>query len=305
VGEVQHETVGTPYTVAPEVIKGSYDEKCDLWAIGVLTFMLLCGETPFGGCGGPESLLELRGNISAGRYAFEPKDIWATVSAPARDFVRALLLTDPRQRPSAEEAQQHPWIRAHHEAHINEATVDPALIQSLKRFKDLPVTKRLMLEVVSFTMLQDQIKDIQVEFEKMDTNGLGEISLNCMIQVLTRSQNGTDQEQAVLSESEIEEIFDSMKVGKSEPRVHWHEFVAACLPVCGVDDRNLRIAFDRLDQDHNGFITFEEVAHMIARDANEDKGALMQAWTESVEELHCVQSQFSFEDFSRLVHMCV
>lgn len=48
-GEVQHEAVGTPYTVAPEVIRGSYDERCDIWAIGVITFLLLSGDPPFGG----------------------------------------------------------------------------------------------------------------------------------------------------------------------------------------------------------------------------------------------------------------
>lgn len=41
IGEVQHERVGTPYTVAPEVIKGSYDEKCDIWAIGMDSRLLL------------------------------------------------------------------------------------------------------------------------------------------------------------------------------------------------------------------------------------------------------------------------
>lgn len=48
-GDVQHDIVGTPYTCSPEVIAGNYDSKCDMWAIGVLSFMLLCGETPFGG----------------------------------------------------------------------------------------------------------------------------------------------------------------------------------------------------------------------------------------------------------------
>jgi serine/threonine protein kinase len=33
---------------APEIIKGSYDEKCDIWALGVISYLLLCGETPFG-----------------------------------------------------------------------------------------------------------------------------------------------------------------------------------------------------------------------------------------------------------------
>ena len=40
-GEVLHEAVGTPYTVAPEVIRGTYDERCDVWAIGVITYLLL------------------------------------------------------------------------------------------------------------------------------------------------------------------------------------------------------------------------------------------------------------------------
>ena len=48
-GDVQHDAVGTPYTCSPEVIAGNYDSKCDMWAIGVLSFMLLCGDTPFGG----------------------------------------------------------------------------------------------------------------------------------------------------------------------------------------------------------------------------------------------------------------
>ena len=56
----------------------------------------------------------------------------------------------------------------------------------------------------------------------------------------------------VLKEEEVEDIFDAMRVSKSETRIHWHEFIAAGLSQCQVDDRNLRLAFDRLDRDHKG-----------------------------------------------------
>ena len=318
-GEVLHDMVGTPYTVAPEVLLGNYDEKCDVWAMGVLAYMLLCGEAPFGGCGGPEPMHVLRANILDGKYAFDKPatDLWATISDQAKDFVRSLLVTDPRQRPSAEQAQEHPWIRSYHAAKFNPRTtmVCPRLVQSLVDFKELPVTKRLMFEVVSFTLLQDQIAHVQKEFEKLDTDGLGEISLDSMRIVLSRrdvniptatsANEDPKKHTRKLSEEEIETVFNRMKVGKSESRVHWHEFVAACLPTCQVDDRNVRIAFDRLDQDHNGYITFEEVIQMIARDGDEDEDALMQAWADSLEEYCCRESHFSFEDFSRLIRSYV
>ncbi len=44
IGEKHSEVVGTPYSVAPEVFLGNYDERCDLWAVGVITFLLLSGE---------------------------------------------------------------------------------------------------------------------------------------------------------------------------------------------------------------------------------------------------------------------
>jgi len=319
-GEVQHDMVGTPYTVAPEVIRGNYDEKCDLWAIGVLTYIMLCGEAPFGGYGGNETLLELRQNILRGKFSFDKPDksVWASVSDEAKDFIRTLLVTDPRQRPSSEQAQENPWIRNYHKATFNPRTtmVNPRLVQSLVNFKELPITQRLMFEVVSFTLMQDQIAHIQAEFEKLDEEGLGELSLESMRLVLSRTMiefpAGSEDQQEnkkghsrKLSKPEIESVFNHIKMGKSESRVHWHEFVAACLPTCRVDDRNLRIAFDRLDQDHNGFITYEEVVHMIARDADEDEVSLRKAWKDSVEEYGCQQSHFSFEDFCRLIRSFV
>ena len=121
--EVLSRAVGTPYTVAPEVILGSYDERCDVWAIGVITYLLLCGNAPFGGCNGSSDKLPIvRDNILASKYSFEPAYIWDYVSEDAKDFISTLLVTDPEERPTAEECLNHRWLRIEEEGGKEDVT---------------------------------------------------------------------------------------------------------------------------------------------------------------------------------------
>lgn len=170
-GEVHTESVGTPYTVAPEVIRGSYDERCDIWSMGVITYLLLCGDPPFGGCGGPESMETVRANILKGKFKFEPDDIWRPVSAAAKDFVSALLVVDPKQRPTARQAQKHPWLIewAGKEKKEVDTELNPNVVKALVTFKEYSDMRKLLCEVLSFTLLPDQIRGLQKEFEKIDT----------------------------------------------------------------------------------------------------------------------------------------
>ncbi len=255
-GEVHHEAVGTPYTVAPEVIHGSYDERCDIWAIGVITFLLLSGDPPFGGCGGTEPLLTVRANILACNYGFEPEDIWGLVSEKAKDFVRALLVVEPKHRPTAREAQKHSWLKewASRQGTADDKTLNPDVVKALVSFKEFSHMRKLLSEVLSFTLLPDQIKELRKEFETLDTDGSGEISLAALKQVLVTNAGAGSL--GALTEEEVKDIFNAMRVNKAETRIHWHEFIAAGLSQCQVDDRNLRLAFERLDADHKGVSQF-------------------------------------------------
>lgn len=80
----------------------------DIWAIGVITYFLLCGYTPFD----RESNLEEMQAILAADYSFTPVEYWRNVSETARDFIKRCLTIDPRARMTSHQALQHPWIRS-------------------------------------------------------------------------------------------------------------------------------------------------------------------------------------------------
>lgn len=80
--------------------------RSDIWAIGVITYFLLCGYTPFD----RDSNLEEMQAILAADYAFTPLEYWRGVSTEARNFINRCLTIDPAGRMTAHEALQHPWI---------------------------------------------------------------------------------------------------------------------------------------------------------------------------------------------------
>jgi calcium-dependent protein kinase len=250
VGEIQHECVGTPYTVAPEVIRAEYDEKVDIWALGVITYLLLCGETPFGGVDG-ENLQSVRNNILRGNVQFIPEELWEHVSAEGKAFVKRLLNPVARQRPTGKQAQLDPWIQTYGKKGVKEdSALNPKIAQALVEFKEYSDMRKLLCEVLSFTLLPEQIVDLRKEFEKIDPDGDGEISLFALKGVLMQSAEAGSL--GGLSEGEVGEIFNALRVRKSEKKIRWHEFIAAGLSQCNFDERNLKLAFDRLDYDRKG-----------------------------------------------------
>lgn len=100
----------TPYYVAPEVLgPEKYDKSCDMWSLGVIMYILLCGFPPFYSNTGQAISPGMKRRIRMGQYEF-PNPEWAEVSQEAKNLINQLLKTDPNERMTITQFMNHPWI---------------------------------------------------------------------------------------------------------------------------------------------------------------------------------------------------
>jgi len=121
--------VGSAEFMAPEIVEAfiedteddlKYDKRCDLWSLGVMMYILLCGYPPFSGscgtaCGWAQGgacdlcQINLFNNIQGGKYEFHQRE-WGHISPQAKDLIRKLLVKNARMRLSAGDVLNHPWL---------------------------------------------------------------------------------------------------------------------------------------------------------------------------------------------------
>ncbi|XP_077458098.1 MAP kinase-activated protein kinase 2-like isoform X2 [Stigmatopora argus] len=102
----------TPYYVAPEVLgPEKYDKSCDMWSLGVIMYILLCGFPPFYSNTGQAMSPGMKQRIRLGQYKF-PKPEWEDVSEEAKELIVQLLKTDPNERMTISQFMSHSWIRS-------------------------------------------------------------------------------------------------------------------------------------------------------------------------------------------------
>ena len=118
------EKLGTAYYIAPEVIKKSYNEKCDVWSAGVILYILLSGEPPFNDPKADNDAIMKK--VEIGTYDID-NGVWRSISEEAKDLVRKMLTYDPAERISAEAALAHPWIADNASVTFDASTAASAL----------------------------------------------------------------------------------------------------------------------------------------------------------------------------------
>ncbi len=102
---------GTLTYVAPEIIQGSgYGMEIDIWSLGIIVYILLCGYPPFHeGDENREVQRSLKGHFEF----YSPE--WDTISQEAKDLIKKMIVVEPSRRITAKQALEHPWFAKEHQ----------------------------------------------------------------------------------------------------------------------------------------------------------------------------------------------
>ncbi|EFJ22116.1 calcium dependent protein kinase 7 [Selaginella moellendorffii] len=256
-GERFNEIVGSPYYMAPEVLKRNYGPEVDVWSAGVILYILLCGVPPFWA----ESEQGVAQAILRGVLDFR-REPWPAVSESAKSLVRRMLEPDPRLRLSASQVLEHPWL---HRAgkHAPNVPLD-AVRTRLKQFAALNKLRKKALEIIAEELSQEENAGMREIFEAMDSSGRGGITLDELKIGLAKSPTIVTNEYA---EVELKSVMDAADED-NDGVLNYGEFVTVIvyLQQRFDSDDHLRKAFDRLDKDANGFLDKEDLAAALAEE---------------------------------------
>ncbi|OAY76929.1 calcium-dependent protein kinase 18-like [Ananas comosus] len=251
-GKRFHDIVGSAYYVAPEVLKRRSGPESDVWSIGVITYILLCGRRPFWDKTEDGIFKEVLKNKPDFR-----RNPWPSISDSAKDFVQRLLVKDPRARLTAAQALSHPWVREGGNA--SDIPLDISVLSNMRQFVKYSRFKQFALRALASTLNEEELADLRDQFNAIDVDKNGTISLEEMKHALAKDLPWRMREPRVL---EILEAIDS----NTDGLVDFDEFVAATLHVHQLVELDSekwqslsQAAFDQFDVDRDGYITPDEL----------------------------------------------
>ncbi|XP_019151661.1 PREDICTED: calcium-dependent protein kinase 1-like [Ipomoea nil] len=250
-GDTFKDLVGSAYYVAPEVLRRNYGPEADIWSAGVILYILLSGVPPFWG-ENEQSIFDavLRGHLD---FSSDP---WPSISSSAKDLVKKMLRSDPKERLSATDVLNHPWMREDGDA--SDKPIDIAVLSRMKQFRAMNKLKKVALKVIAENLSEEEIIGLKEMFKSIDTDDSGTITYEELKAGLTKM--GTK-----LSESEVRQLMEAADVD-GNGTIDYLEFITATMHMNRVErEDHLYKAFEYFDKDKSGYITMEELEHSLKK----------------------------------------
>ena len=212
-----HTILGTPYYMAPEVLKGDYNEKCDIWSIGAITYYLITGTEPFKG----DTSNQIFSRILYTEPDYSPSKFWNT-SPVLLNFLKQCLSKEPSTRPTAMEALQHPWFENIFKKIHSPKFIGENIFYNISTTKKFSQLKRLIMRYVVYTMGHTELNIYKKAFLAFDKENNGVITPEELKRLFAIYHK-------TLTETQIKNI---MSVSDERNNyLTYNEFIIVCLQV--------------------------------------------------------------------------
>lgn len=281
-----NDIVGSAYYVAPEVLHRSYGTEADMWSIGVIAYILLCGSRPF--WARTESGI-FRAVLKADPSFDEAP--WPSLSSDAVDFVNRLLNKDYRKRLTASQALSHPWLANYHDLKI---PLDMIIYKMVKAYICSSSLRKAALGALAKTLTIPQLAYLREQFTLLGPSKSGSISLGNFKTAVTKNCTDAIKDSRVLD-------YSIMVSSLQYRKLDFEEFCAAAISVHQLEgmetwEQHARRAYELFEKDGNRPIMIEELASELGLSPSVPVHVVLQDW------IRHADGKLSFLGFVRLLH---
>lgn len=237
---------GSAYYISPEVLTNNYNEKCDVWSLGVIMYILLTGKPPYTGKD-TESILK---QVRSSPLIITPFKVLG-LSKESVNLLQLLLCLSPELRISAREAVVHPWIKMYRGSDFPGVEI---VLDSLKNFNSESRLKEAVhIFLASQVVANEELNVVRKNFQRLDKDGDGKITRAELMEEYKKIMNIEEANKTV---DEIILRLDQDQDGN----IDYTEFLVSCADYQKIlSHENLKIAFQMFDTDGSGTITVDEI----------------------------------------------
>ena len=238
--------VGTTLYTAPEVLNKNYNEKCDIWSLGVILFFLVAGKPPFFGANDAE----IKKKILLIKYGFDEE--WKNYSQDLKDLISHMLVKE-EERYSAQEVLNHRWIKKEKIFPDNTEVND----NQFRIYHKLDTFEKRIIMFIASRLNEKEIKNIKNFFIAFDENNDGAISFENFYNGLLKISSKD------LKKEDVQKIFNNIDTDNSG-KIEYTEFIASCIKESLYLDKNrLKEIFEAIDKNKTGKITQDDIISVL------------------------------------------
>ncbi|KAF3778443.1 Calcium-dependent protein kinase 8 [Nymphaea thermarum] len=284
-GDQFSEIVGSPYYMAPEVLKRNYGPEVDVWSAGVILYILLCGVPPFWA----ETEQGVAQAIIRCIIDFK-RDPWPKVSDNAKDLVKRMLEPDPKRRLTAQEVLDHPWLQNAKKA--PNVPLGETVRARLKQFSVMSKFKKKALRVIAEHLSVEEVAGIKEMFAMMDSNKKGRITFEEL-------KVGLHKIGHQVPDSDVQMLMEAADADGSGT-LDYGEFVAISIHLKKIgNDEHLHKAFSYFDKNKSGYIEIEELRDALVDDLGPDNDEVVNSIVRDVDTDK--DGRISYEEFATMM----